>query len=316
MSSTQAQTMIVEGSTFNANTDVVYTKPKVNTSGGKNVGILNNTTKKSTYLSTPLMMTWGVNEYVDDKSGRKSYELSLQFPRDQDSNFSDDTKNFLDNLTAFENKIKTDAIANAKEWMNKTKLSSEVVDALWTPMLKYPKNQETGEFDYSRPPTLRVKIPYYDEKFSVELYDMNEKQLFPDTEDDDVSPLTLIQKTQNIAIVIQNGGIWFANGKFGTTWKLVQGVVQPRATLRGKCHIKLDTASKQRMVTAATTSSDAEDDEEDDEGNVAVADSDDDEEASTVFQEVASAVKSVEAELPVKKKIIKKRVTKKSEAEA
>ena len=70
------------------------------------------------------------------------------------------------------------------------------------------------------------------------------------------------------------------------------------------------------MVTAATTSSDAEDDEEDDEGNVAVADSDDDEETSTVFQEVASAVKSVEAELPVKKKIIKKRVTKKTEAEA
>jgi len=312
MSSTQAQTMIVEGSTFNANTDVIYTKPKVNTSGGKNVGILNNSTKKSTYLSTPLMMTWGVNEYVDDKSGKRSYELSLQFPRDQDSNFSEDTKNFLDNLATFENKIKTDAIANAKEWMNKTKLSPEVVDALWTPMLKYPKNQETGEFDFSRPPTLRVKIPYYDEKFSVELYDMNEKQLFPDTEDADVTPLTLIQKTQNIAIVIQNGGIWFANGKFGTTWKLVQGVVQPRATLRGKCHIKLDSASKQRMEASANTSSDVE--EEDDEGNVAVEDSDEDE--PTVFEEVASAVKKVEAELPVKKKIIKKRVTKKTEAEA
>ena len=131
MSSTQ--TMIVEGSAFNASSDITYTKPKVNASGGKNVGILNTTSKKSTYLSTPLMMTWGVNEYVDDKTGRRSYELSLQFPREQDSNFSNDTKLFLKNLIDFENKIKTDAISNSKDWMNKTKLSEEVVDALWTP---------------------------------------------------------------------------------------------------------------------------------------------------------------------------------------
>ena len=295
---TSTQTMIVEGSAFNAKTDITYTKPKINASGGKNVGILNTTSKKSTYLSTPLLMTWGVNEWVDDKTGRRSYDLSLQFPRDQDSNFSNDTKLFLKNLSDFENKIKADAIANSKEWMNKTKLSEEVVDALWTPMLKYPKNQETGDFDYSRAPTLRVKIPYYDEKFSVELYDMNEQQLFPDTEDDNVTPLTLIQKSQNIAIVIQNGGIWFANGKFGTTWKLVQGVVQPRASLRGKCHIKLDSASKERMATA-TASSDVDDDEEE----TAVADSDEEDEP-TVFQEVA---KAVEVEVPAKKKIVRKK---------
>ena len=296
MSSTQ--TMIVEGSAFNASTDITYTKPKINASGGKNVGILNTTSKKSTYLSTPLLMTWGVNEWVDDKTGRKSYDLSLQFPREQDSNFSNDTKLFLKNLSDLENKIKADAIANSKEWMNKTKLSEEVVDALWTPMLKYPKNQETGDFDYSRAPTLRVKIPYYDDKFGVELYDMNEQQLFPDMEDDNTTPLTLIQKSQNIAIVIQNGGIWFANGKFGTTWKLVQGVVQPRASLRGKCHIKLDSASKERMATA-TASSDVDDDEEE----TAVADSDEEDEP-TVFQEVA---KAVEVEVPVKKKVVRKK---------
>jgi hypothetical protein len=290
--------MIVEGSAFNASSDITYTKPKVNASGGKNVGILNTTSKKSTYLSTPLLMTWGVNEWVDDKTGKRSYELSLQFPREQDSNFSNDTKLFLKNLIDFENKIKADAISNSKEWMNKTKLSEEVVDALWTPMLKYPKNQETGEFDYSRAPTLRVKIPYYDEKFSVELYDMNEQQLFPDMEDDSVTPLTLIQKTQNIAIVIQNGGIWFANGKFGTTWKLVQGVVQPRASLRGKCHIKLDSASKQRLATSTTSDVDDNDEEE-----TAVADSDEEDEP-TVFQEVA---KVVEVEAPPKKKIVRKK---------
>tara|TARA_B100000524_G_scaffold268153_1_gene147179 strand:+ start:6569 stop:7471 length:903 start_codon:yes stop_codon:yes gene_type:complete len=300
MSSTQ--TMIVEGSAFNASSDITYTKPKVNASGGKNVGILNTTSKKSTYLSTPLMMTWGVNEYVDDKTGRRSYELSLQFPREQDSNFSNDTKLFLKNLIDFENKIKADAISNSKDWMNKTKLSEEVVDALWTPMLKYPKDQETGDFDFSRPPTLRVKIPFYDEKFGVELYDMNEQQLFPDLDDESVTPLTLIQKTQNIAIVIQNGGIWFANGKFGTTWKLVQGVVQPRASLKGKCHIKLDSASKQRLATSATS-------DNDDEQDTAVVDSD--EEDVSVAEEVA---KVVEVEAPPKKKVVRKKKVATTEA--
>ena len=311
MSSSNAQTMILEGSAFNANSDIIYTKPKVNASGGKNVGILNTSSKKSTYLSTPLLMTWGVNEWTDDKTGKNTYDLTLQFPREQDSNFNSDTKLFLKNLIDFENKIKTDAIANSKEWMNKTKLSEEVVDALWTPMLKYPKNQETGEFDYNRSPSLRVKIPYYDEKFGVELYDMNEQQLFPDMDDDSVTPLTLIQKTQNIAIVIQNGGIWFANGKFGTTWKLVQGVVQPRASLKGKCHIKLDSASKELLVNSSTGS----DDDDDDAENVEVADSDEEEEdgdKTTVFQEVQ---KVVEAELPVKKKIVRKKTVKK-DAEA
>lgn len=295
MSSTQ---MIVEGSAFKAETDTLYTKPKVNPSGGKNVGILFEESKKSLYLSTPLMMTWGVNEYVDDKTGRKSYELSLQFPREQDSNFSNDTKLFLKNLVDFETKIKEDAIVNAKEWMNKTKLSPEVVDALWTPMLKFPKDQETGEFDYTRPPTLRVKIPYYDEKFSVELYDMNENQLFPDVTNESVSPLTLIQKTQNIALVIQCGGIWFANGKFGTTWKLVQGVVQPRASLKGKCHIKLDSESKQRLAKATTGS--------DEENDVEVDDSGDEDES--VAEEVAAAVKEVVVEEgPVKKKVVRRK---------
>ena len=308
MSSAAAQTMITEGSAFNAESDMIYTKPKVNASGGKNVGILNTSSKKSMYLSTPLLMTWGVSEYVDDKTGKKSYELSLQFPRDQDANFSTDTKLFLKNLIEFETKIKTDAIANSKEWMNKPKLSEEVVDALWTPMLKYPKNQETGEFDYTRTPTLRVKIPYYDSKFGVELYDMDGQQLFPDLEDDSVTPLSLIQKTQNIAIVIQNGGIWFANGKFGTTWKLVQGVVQPRATLKGKCHIKLDTDSKKRMVSTE------DDDEDEAEVNVAVEDSDDEAPVSqTVFQEIAKTVEMDES-AKVVKKVVKKRVQSKNEA--
>ena len=246
-----ADKMIINGNVFDAANDVWYTKPKVNGSGGKNVGILNKVSKKSLFISTPLMLTWGVNENDYDGGGKKTYDLALQFPRDQDSNFSEDTQKLLEGLVKFEDKIKADAISNAKEWFNKPKMTADVVDALWTPMLKFPKDQNTGEADKTRAPSLRVKIPYYDDVFKIELYNCERELIFPDIDNDALHPMNVIEKGQNIAVVIQTGGIWFANGKFGTTWKLVQAMVQPRASLYGKCHITLDKSQTERMKNEA-----------------------------------------------------------------
>ena len=293
------ETMIVFRPEFHPEKDVVYTKPKINPSGGKNVGILYGPTKKSTYLSTPLMMSWGMNEYTDDRTGKKTYDLALQFPREQDSNYSSDTKEFLTALQSFEAKIKADAIKNSKDWMNKNKLTDDVVSALWTPMLRYPKD-ENGDPDTSKMPTLKVKVPFWEGVFKTEMYDMNENTLFPDPNDEKVSPLTLIQKNTNIALVIQNGGIWFANGKFGTTWKMVQGVVQPKATLKGKCHIRLGSSEKERLQKSSEEAI-----EDDIEEQVQAEDSDEEEE------EEVRVVEEVQ-EPPPKKKVVKKKVTKKS----
>ena len=99
----------------------------------------------------------------------------------------------------------------------------------------------------TRTPTLRIKIPYYDETFKVEIYDLDRNMIFPTQIDLILHRLSLYkQKTQNVALVIQSGGIWFANGKFGTTWRLVQAVVQPKASiLRNRtCHVVLNSSAK------------------------------------------------------------------------
>ena len=229
-----------------------YGKTRVNKSGGKNVPLRNAATKKTLYLSTPLMLTWGVNENDYDGSGKFSYDMSLQFPREQDSNFNDATKGFLAGLQELEAQIKADAIKNSKDWFNKSKMSAEVVDALWSPMLKYPKNQATGEPDTTRAPTLRVKLPFWDEQFTCELYDTSGQQVFPDESSDD-TPKDLVQKGQNVALVIECGGIWFANGKFGVTWRLVQAVVKPQETFKGKCHLFLSESEKERIIGSSQT---------------------------------------------------------------
>lgn len=306
-----SEKMIISGSEFDASKDIIFTKPKVNNSGGKNVGILNSSSKKSLFISTPLMLTWGVNENDFDGSGKKTYDLSLQFPRDQDSNFTEETQELLDSLVKFENRIKEDAIANSKEWFNKPKQSADVIDALWTPMLKYPKDQNTGEPDTTRAPSLRVKIPYYDNVFKIELYDTDRQMIFPDTNNEDLKPMNLIEKGQNIAVVIQTGGIWFANGKFGTTWKLIQAMIQPRASLYGKCHIKLDKNDKDRLKQEATDRDTEENmNPENNVNSSSVVDSDDDEKVTTSEEVVNEGVVDSKQEAPVEEKeepVVKKR---------
>lgn len=293
---------IVNVSDYNPSTDISYAKPKINAAGGKNITIMNSRLRKSTYLSTPLMLTWGMSEFKDDKSGKVSYELSLQFPN---ADYPDEEgEMFLEKLKTFEERIKADAITNSKEWFNKPKMSADVVDALWTPMLKYPKNKETQEQDYTKAPTLRVKVPYWEGDWKIELYDTEEHQLWPSTKVS--SPVELIPKLTRVACVLQCGGIWFANGKFGVTWKLFQAVVKPPQSLRGTCHIKLSSNDRERMVQQ-TQADDEDVDEVDDSVGLQVQVQDSDDESSQPNVAVAASETVAEESSASRKKIVRRK---------
>lgn len=225
--------MVVTASEFSPASNMLYTKPKANNAGGKSVGILNTLSRKALYIQTPLMMCWGANEY-DNPQG-KSYDMCLQFPREEFSNPA--TQQFLKVMLEFEAKIKSDARANSRDWLGKANMSEDVIDALFSPMLKYPKTP-TGDPDKTRSPTLKVKLPLYSGEYKFDLFDtQNNKLLTSPTE----TPTTVIPKGSEVACILICGGVWFANGKFGVTWKAYQIVVKPSETLeKGICHIKLD----------------------------------------------------------------------------
>jgi len=275
-----ASEMVIPGASFNPLTDMKYTKPKVNSVGGRSVGIVNAKTSTVLNLSSPLMLTWGVNDFTDDKTGKVSYDLALQFPNEGFETPA--TKKFIANMAAFEKKIKEDAIANSKEWFSKPKMTADAVDALWTPVLKYPKNKETLEADMTRAPTLKVKLPFWDNTWKeLELYDTDMQPIFPDPMNPALSPKDLIAKGSHIAVSIQCGGIWFANGKFGVTWKLFQAIVKPKMSLKGKCHIKLDDEEKTKMVAQVVpTDVDGDDDDHENDTVSAIIEDDDDESAT------------------------------------
>ena len=232
---------IIDGTLFNVQ-NIRYSAPKVNNQGGKSINILNTATKSGLRISTPLMLTWGASDF----EGNSKFEMALQFPSLEYK--TDDTDSFLQNMIAFEKKIKDDALIYSKDWFGKAHKNADVVDALWTPMLKYSKNKTTGDYDTSKPPTLRIKIPQWEGVWKCEVYDEDENKLFPNPENPCVTPLDFLQKGVNVACVLQCGGLWFANGKFGITWKLIQAVgAKQKASLSGKCLIKLKNSDKEKI---------------------------------------------------------------------
>jgi hypothetical protein len=199
------------------------------------------------------MLTWGVNENTDKKTGEvQSYSMALQFPSDEYR--TPGINKFFTALQQFEAKIKQDAITNSKEWFGKA-MSAEVIGAIFNPVLSYSKNPQTGEPDHTKNPTLRIKLPFYDGEWKgIEIYDSNSTVLFPNS--DGKSPKDLIVKGSDAALIITCGGLWFAGGSFGVTWRLVQAVLKPKPSLRGKCHITLDDDEQRRITAPSKTSAD------------------------------------------------------------
>ena len=254
MSSTNAQqsaeTCIANGLTFGLD-DINIAAPKLNKSGGKSANILYKPSKKSLYVNMQVpMLTWGAQMFKDPQSGKETYDLALQFPRNDYS--TAETDKLLAQFQALEKYIKAEAVKNCMAWFNK-KMTPELVDAAWTPMLKYTKDKETGEPDLTKAPTLKVKLPQYDGKFNCEIYDTAGSMLYPDAMTES-SPLELIPKGINIVAIIQCGGLWFANKAFGCTWKLFQAVVQPKPSMKGRCLITITPDTKSALTIPAGTS--------------------------------------------------------------
>jgi len=136
-----------------------------------------------------------------------------------------------------------------------------------------------------------------------------------------MTPLDYLKKGSNIACLIQFAGIWFVNGKFSASWKLVQAVVQkPRAQLQGQCFIKLKTQDKEKLknqpvkdddepivISTKVDDSDEEPDEEEDDEEVEEEEELPPPPVAVVVQVPVPAAPVVEEPKVVKKRVVKKK---------
>jgi len=249
---------IINGTTFDVS-QIRYTAPKVTNVGGKTVGILSTVTNGALKIQTPQMLNWGASDY----EGNNKFEVSLQFPSEEYD--TPELQAFRQNMVNFENKIKADALINSKAWFGKQHNSPEVLEALWTPILKFPKDKTTGDFDKTKAPTLKAKIQQYEGEWKTEVYDNFKNRLFPS--ETHFSPIDLIRKGAKIIALIQCTGLWFISGKFGVTWKLIQTVVPNEQSGQQGCLIQIDGVPesvpqlKQAVSESATLVEDSDDEE-------------------------------------------------------
>ena len=297
--------LITKAKHFDAD-NVSYKPPVVNKRGGKNVSV---TTKNSPIvLQFPLMLCWGVNERVDENSGRVSYDLSLDFRNETSA-----TKKMLSNLKKFEKKIKADCVRYCKEWFGKSKMSAEVVDAMFYPILKYPKKKDdSGEPDYDRAPSIKLKLSYWEGKFtSVEVYNHadNSPLYLPPRDGAEMpskTPVDFIPKAAHISGLFRCSGIWFAGGRCGVTWQLLQAKVRPPARLLGSGTCQMLDDSDDEEMEEQIKAKEEESTEVDDAKQPTFDDDDDDDDDEDEEEEDEPEPEPVKKKVKKVKKIRKK----------
>jgi hypothetical protein len=241
---------IIDGT--NIDTSVFsYSAPKANPSGGKVVNLYNKHFRESLTLTTPLMLTWGAQEGLDQqKNPTGKYTMSLQFPNSEYPNA--DAEAFLVSMRALESKIKADALTYSKEWFGKTITSSDVMDEKFNVMLRHPKKEKgSAELDYTKAPTLTIKIPCWKGVWQSEIYDEEGEPLFlKGKSPSHVTPLDFLKPKTHVLCLIQCGGLWFVNGKVSITWNLKQAIVQKPKTssiTEGTCFLRPKASDVEKL---------------------------------------------------------------------
>lgn len=194
---------------------ITFGVPKTLDNGGKIIGVYHD--GKPLTIQTPNMVSrFGITNF----EGTEKYTIDVQF---QNREANPVIEAFLQTFKKIDEKLLDEGVKNASSWLKKAGNSPKVViEALYTTVVKYSKNADTGEITDQYPPALRIQLPYRNGKFTCDTYDAN-KQL--------ININDINTKNMNLTAIIQCNGIWVAGGKFGCNFKVIQMKVEPKVDI-------------------------------------------------------------------------------------
>lgn len=269
---------IVPFTDFNA-ANVKLSKLRTLDNGGKVVYLSYN--DKPLVLQTPEMVApYGLSKWDNEGKGPAKYTLDLSF---KGMDTRDLLKKFHKSLQDFDANMIKSGLEHSEEWFKKKYNSKEVVEALYTCVLRRAK-------DNKYPDTFKMTVPYDNNtgEFKCKVFDKTTKEQL------DVNSVNF--KGAKVTALVQCTGGWIAGGKFGSTWKIIQLRVEQSAKIT-------EYAFKDIEGDKADDLEEEEDEDENEEGtkvvnskNTLTTDEEDD---------------FVESEDELEKKPVKKVVTKK-----
>ena len=195
--------------------DLTYSKLLKNNFGAPTVYI-NTKNKEFVKLQTPKMKaSLSFFQPKDDKTGEPngapSYKIRMSFGREPEGT----VKVYHDLLESWDEQMINMAVENSASWFKKPSLSRDTVEAKYSAMLNKYVDPETLEETGLYPDSTKLKLPV----------DSN-GQLLPKVSifDEDQNEIGLedIPKSFHAIAIARCGGVWFASGKFGVSWKIEQ----------------------------------------------------------------------------------------------
>ena len=198
---------------------IAISKPKKLDFGGSMVFINYNGGIQPLYIQTPeLYIPFDMSWFADsDENGK--YNIKISF-KDMDSNKS--LREFYEKILEMDNYIKDQAEINTVAWF-KGKKSREVIESLYSPMIKIHMDPETGEPSGKYPDGFGFKIVKKNNKVECSVY--NQENVTFDINKETDNPIDIervVCKGSKVKAVLKCNGIWIANGKFGCTWRAEQ----------------------------------------------------------------------------------------------
>jgi len=208
---------IIDGTQMNTSV-FSYSAPKAYAKGGKVVNLYNKHMKESLCISTPLILTWGGQEGMDQqKNPTGKFSMSLQFPTSDYSN--DDLDAFLNSMKELEQSVKKSAMTYSKEWFGK-KMSQEVIQEFYRPLIKPSKDPAK----YA--PTMKFKIQTArDGSVAVDAYDHKREK---------VNITEAVVPGIKIQGLLEANSVWFVGkNMYGISWRLVQAKIHKSDKISG-----------------------------------------------------------------------------------
>ena len=164
-------------------------------------------------LQTAAEMTipYGLNVFKDGpKADNPDYSIDVSFKGHETTG---EIKTYHDALVEFDNFILAEAYKNRVAWFKNANMTKEVIQAFYTPTIKVARDKEGNLKPY--PPTQKIKLRKISGDFEAKIYDGSGKRLTDPIDE-------LLVKQSAVTVIIECGGLWFAGGKFGVTWRAKQ----------------------------------------------------------------------------------------------
>jgi len=171
-------------------------------------------------MQTPsLPSPFGLN--VFDKNGPPKYSVDLAMRGYNGASPNPKVKAFFDALSALDEFMIEQGVKNSKLWF-KSEMKREVVEAFYTPTVKFGRDKEGNQTPYPPNVKLQLRRRRDHDEFETDFYDEKSKT------DPNAKPLKgipieeMLVKKVEVTALMQCTGVWFAGGKFGLSWKAVQ----------------------------------------------------------------------------------------------